>query len=123
MSRVGRILKSYANPRCRVCITVSNSLDCSQSPIFLWDFRDSYASTELPPSLFVRASTTWGECLNYRGGPNQVTLRSVKILLTPTCLDDLRLYKHRKSPLLLALIETLLSLVEFFTFMHSKAIV
>ena len=42
-------------------------LDCSQSPIFLWDFRDSYASTELPPSLFVRASATWGECLNYRG--------------------------------------------------------
>ena len=38
------------------------NLDCSQSPIFPWDFRDSYASTELPPSLFVRASATWGEC-------------------------------------------------------------
>ena len=43
-------------------------LDCSQSPIFPWDFRDSNASIELPPSLFVRASATWGECLNYRGG-------------------------------------------------------
>ena len=40
-------------------------LDCSQSPIFPWDFRDSNASIELPPSLFVRASATWGECLNY----------------------------------------------------------
>ena len=26
-------------------------LDCSQSSIFPSDFRDSYASTELPPSL------------------------------------------------------------------------
>ena len=25
-------------------------LDCSQSPIFPWDFRDSNASFELPPS-------------------------------------------------------------------------
>ena len=31
-------------------------LDCSQSPIFPWDFLDSYASIELPPSLIVRAS-------------------------------------------------------------------
>ena len=53
-------------------------VDCSQSPIFPWDFRDSNASIELPPSLFVRASATWGECLDYRGGPSQVTLRSVK---------------------------------------------
>ena len=36
--------------------------------IFPWDFRDLYASIELPPSLFVRACATWGECLNYRGG-------------------------------------------------------
>ena len=49
-------------------------VDCSQSPILPWDFRDSNASIELPPSLFVRASATWGECLNYRGGPSQVTL-------------------------------------------------
>ena len=40
-------------------------IDCSQSPIFPWDFRDSNALIELPPSLFVRASATWGECLNY----------------------------------------------------------
>ena len=58
-----------------LCIT---QVDCSQSPIFLWDFRDLNASIELPPSLFVRASATWGECLNYRGGPSQVTLSSVK---------------------------------------------
>ena len=58
---------------------ISHKLDCSQSPTFSWDFRDySNASIELPPSLFVRASATWGECLNYRGGPSQVTLRSVK---------------------------------------------
>ena len=52
-------------------------VDFSQSPIFPYDFRDSYASIELPPSLFVGASATWGECLNYRGGPSQVTLRSL----------------------------------------------
>ena len=57
---------------------IAGRVDCSQSPIFPWDFRDSNASIELPPSLFVRASATWGECLNYRGGPSQVTLRSVK---------------------------------------------
>ena len=33
------------------------NLDSSQSPIFLWDFRDSNASIELPPSLFVRVSS------------------------------------------------------------------
>ena len=38
-----------------------------QSPIFPWDFRDSNASIELPPSWFVKAIGTWGECLNYRG--------------------------------------------------------
>ena len=43
-------------------------LDCLQSPIFPWDFRDSEASIELPPSLFVRGSATWEECLKYRGG-------------------------------------------------------
>ena len=32
---------------------------------------DSNVSIELLPSLFVRASATWGECLNYRGGPNK----------------------------------------------------
>ena len=51
---------------------------CMQSPIFPRDFRDSNALIELPPSLFVRASATWRECLNYRGGtsrPSQVTLR------------------------------------------------
>ena len=57
-------------------------LDCSQSPIFLWDFRDSNASIELPPSLFVRASATWGECLNYRVGPSQVTPVPLGILDT-----------------------------------------
>ena len=57
---------------------IDRTLDCSQSPIFPWDFRDSYASIELPPSWFVRANATWEECLNYRGGPSQVTLRSVK---------------------------------------------
>ena len=30
-------------------------VDCSQSPIFPWDFRDLNASIELLPSLFVRA--------------------------------------------------------------------
>ena len=44
---------------------IINGLDCSQSPIFPWDFRDSYATIELPPSLLVRASATWGEVLNY----------------------------------------------------------
>ena len=37
------------------------------SPLFPWDFRDSYASVELPPSWFVKANATWGECLYYRG--------------------------------------------------------
>ena len=37
-------------------------------PLFFpWDFPDSYVSIELPPSWFVKASATWGECLNYRG--------------------------------------------------------
>ena len=36
-------------------------VDCSQSPIFLWDLRDLYASIELPPYWFVRVSATWGE--------------------------------------------------------------
>ena len=27
----------------------------------------NYASMELPPSWFVKASAIWGECLNYRG--------------------------------------------------------
>ena len=31
---------------------------------FPWDFRDSYASIELPPSSFATASATWGERLN-----------------------------------------------------------
>ena len=31
--------------------------DCSQSSIFPWDFRDSYASLELPPSWFIKART------------------------------------------------------------------
>ena len=48
--------------------TAIQLVDCSQSPIFPWDFQDWNASIELPPSLFVRASATWGECLNYRGG-------------------------------------------------------
>ena len=42
-------------------------LDCSQCPIFPWDFRDSYASVEPPPSWFVKANVTWGEYLNYQG--------------------------------------------------------
>ena len=29
-----------------------NNFDCSQSPIFPWDFRDMYASIKLPPSWF-----------------------------------------------------------------------
>ena len=37
-------------------------------PYFSWDFRDSKASIERQPSLFVRASATWGECLKYRAG-------------------------------------------------------
>ena len=45
-------------------------------PYFSWDFRDLYASIELPPSWFVRVSATWGECLNYRGGPSQATLQT-----------------------------------------------
>ena len=35
---------------------------CSQSPIFPWDFRDSYILIELQPSWFVKASATLGEC-------------------------------------------------------------
>ena len=62
-----------------------------ESPIFPWDFRDSNASIELPPSLFVRASATWGECLNYRGGPSQVTLRSCLRLPTPA---PARYFRH-----------------------------
>ena len=50
------------------CATVSAMLHCSQSPIFPWDFRDSYASIELQPSWFVKASAIWGECLNYYRG-------------------------------------------------------
>ena len=71
--------------------------DCSQSPIFPWDFRDLI---ELPPSLFVRASATWGECLNYRGGPGQVTLRSVKNRGTVTTSDSCSqspLYQQRQD--------------------------
>ena len=45
------------------------TIDCSQSPIFPWDFQDSFASIEPPPSSFVTASAIWGECRNYRGGP------------------------------------------------------
>ena len=44
-----------------------SALDCSQSPIFLWDFRDSSASFELPQSWFVTVSVTWGKRLNFRG--------------------------------------------------------
>ena len=33
-------------------------VNCSQSPIFPCDFRDSYATIELPPSWFVTASKT-----------------------------------------------------------------
>ena len=49
----------------RVLLSGVEPVDCSQSPIFPWDFRDLYASIQLPLSLFVRASTTWGECLNF----------------------------------------------------------
>ena len=47
----------------------------SQSPIFPWDFRDSYASIKLPPSLFVTAGATRGECLN-EGVPSDSTYLS-----------------------------------------------
>ena len=30
----------------------AGKLDCSQSPIFPWDFRDLYSSVEFPPSWF-----------------------------------------------------------------------
>ena len=36
---------------------VIKNIDCSLSPIFPWDFRDSFASIELPPSRFVTAGT------------------------------------------------------------------
>ena len=49
-------------------------------PLFFW-----YASTELPPSWFVKASAVWGECLNYRGegsgvGRHSRSLRSLDTL-------------------------------------------
>ena len=42
-------------------------MDCSQFPLGFSRLR--YTSIELPPSWIVKASVTWGECLNYRGGP------------------------------------------------------
>ena len=79
--------------------------DCSQCPICPWDFRDSNTSIELSPSLFVRASATSGECLNYRGGPSQVTLRSgsldsLQVALALTNKDggsSIEAYESRKS--------------------------
>lgn len=62
-------------------------LDCSQSPFVPWDFKDSYASTKLPPSWFVMASATWGEYLNYPGFPSQYVewgRRSKKTLPLPS---------------------------------------
>ena len=59
---------------------LTSAPDCSQSPIFPWDFRDSSASIELPPSWFLTGSVTWGERLNFRGerewgfSPTQRTL-------------------------------------------------
>ena len=47
------------------------------SMVKYWDLgcSDSYASVELPPSWFVMASATWGECPNYQctltRGPRQ----------------------------------------------------
>ena len=38
------------------------------SPLFSWDFRDSYALNELPPYWFVTATAVWRGCLNFRGG-------------------------------------------------------
>ena len=37
----------------------------------------------------MRASATWGECLNYRGGPSQVTLHEERRLPTPAPLGIL----------------------------------
>ena len=57
--------------------TYTECLDCSQSPIFPWDFRDSNASFELPPSC--KSERNLGRVSKPdRGGPSQVTLRSVK---------------------------------------------
>ena len=43
-------------------------LDCSQPSLFFRGILETrYASMELPPSYFVKASAIWGECLNYRG--------------------------------------------------------
>ena len=40
--------------------------------------RDRYASMELPPPWFVKASAIWGECLNYRGEGSGVGRRREK---------------------------------------------
>ena len=57
------------------------TVGCSQSPIFPWDFRDWYASVELPPSWFVKASSIRGESKLPRGAPSQGTLSQGKLSL------------------------------------------
>ena len=84
------------------------SSDCSQSPIFPWDFRDSCASIELPPSWFVTASATWGVSKLPRGAgvgrrcffslllpPTQCTLTRPPSVVWALAKGFARLYKPR----------------------------
>ena len=48
-------MERSVNEKQRTPIHTLDLIDCSQSPVF--------------PSQFVKASATWEECLNYRGGP------------------------------------------------------
>ena len=52
---------------------LTNQWTVHSPPIFPWDLRDWYASMELPPSWFVKASAIWGECQSYRGEGSGVT--------------------------------------------------
>ena len=49
-----RILKKQI--RTKAATTTKTKIDCLQSPIFPWDFRDSYAWIIRPPSWFVTSS-------------------------------------------------------------------